>query len=257
MTTNQDHVSVRRLRPNGRGDFVRVDEWACDDLMSSGLNVGFIGTYQKEPYAWAVHDTSNPLAFGARGVSRLHWWVWDCARRRTATALVETLHVALLYGCQPLVSRVTKLLAQLVQCQRSKGTVIHHLNEREADNRLSNLMLMTVGGHNRHHKARRKQGARTRVLNQKVTTGTGWWRDMPVKPGRSIPVDEYLRGQILTDALGRPIAAPQPPGANATTEGIIAWLRADAAYRDSVAELGNRAFERQLRASLKSHDGTD
>ena len=56
---------------------------------------------------------------------------------------------------------------------------------------------------------------------------------------------------ILTDASGRPFEKPEPPAPNAPIEEKIAWLRADAAYRDAVANAANTAFEKRFRKALR------
>lgn len=52
---------------------------------------------------------------------------------------------------------------------------------------------------------------------------------------------------ILTDEHGRPIPRPLPEDFATTTE----WLRATWRYKDAVADVANKAFAEQFRASLR------
>lgn len=56
---------------------------------------------------------------------------------------------------------------------------------------------------------------------------------------------------ILVDAHGRPFAKPEPPALDAPIEAKIAWLRADAAYRDAVAACAGKAFAGAFNRSLR------
>jgi hypothetical protein len=56
---------------------------------------------------------------------------------------------------------------------------------------------------------------------------------------------------ILTDSNGRPLDPPTPPAPDAPIEEKIAWLRADAAFRDRVASLANEAFVNVFRKEIK------
>lgn len=44
---------------------------------------------------------------------------------------------------------------------------------------------------------------------------------------------------------------PTPPSPGAPIEDVIAWLRADCAYRDAITNAANRAFDRAFRKALR------
>lgn len=61
-----------------------------------------------------------------------------------------------------------------------------------------------------------------------------------------------MTAAILTDAQGRPFERPESPGANATLEQRLAYLRAVWAFNDAVSDCANTAFSKALGKALKS-----
>jgi hypothetical protein len=52
---------------------------------------------------------------------------------------------------------------------------------------------------------------------------------------------------IYTDAQGRPVPKPDP----ADFPDTVSFIRAYHAWRDRIADVGNKAFEQQFRKSLR------
>lgn len=57
---------------------------------------------------------------------------------------------------------------------------------------------------------------------------------------------------IYTDENGSPFDRPEAPGPDATSEEIVAYLRADAAYRDAITNCANRNFSERFRKAVRS-----
>lgn len=60
-----------------------------------------------------------------------------------------------------------------------------------------------------------------------------------------------MSAPILTDAQGRPFERPTPPAADATSDQVVAYLRAHAAFNDAVTSCAGRAFTRRLARQVR------
>lgn len=209
-----------RLRPDGRGDEVFVDGWVLNELLVDRLQIGFVARHARDPYPWVCADVrGDPIQpIPAQGaIERLHYWVWERARLRALDAFLDVVRCAIEVRCWWLARRVCVYIAMVHSAaairpkprgKLPKGVrrgdlydVIHHVNEREADARIANLVKLTASEHDKLHRKTRAQ----RRVGARVTAGTGWWRDNPVAPVRLL--DLYLVRM------------------RSRNTGVVAWLR--------------------------------
>lgn len=172
--------------------------------------------YAVDPYPWVVEDSANPElpVRAGRRVMRLHNWVWSNAVRlfnavtgRPPEPPEIPIWGVLAPGHSPFkppiwvpaekpLDRYRRLSALDGDHQRAMATllriaprkyradeILHHVNERETDARLSNLKLLPERVHTVHHHKERKQKTAARDVNRKAQ---GLWKDIPVKPAKTV-----------------------------------------------------------------------